>query len=216
MSEVEVKLLHDGFPLTDEKEEGHCCENEDDNGFSCQWLIDTVVLPDLNSLDGGVDGGDESEDGGLPPSRGLAGGLNFDGGLGANDGAGLMGFSAVGNGLSAMGMPGLGPSSGASSGFGAGLGSLDSIASMALGMVYPTIKPMFEASIRRVTVKVKWSEGTSERTFEVGQYVTNPQQGGMLTGVGADAGAGMGGLLGGSGANTSTSTSTSISKGTTR
>jgi general secretion pathway protein I len=190
MSEVEVVLARDGFPLTDEKDDGHCCENEDNDGFICHYLIETIKLPDLNSQDGGLDGGTDA-DGGLPRSGGFAGGLNFDAGAGAADG--LMGMGAMGQGMSAMGMSGMGMSgmgmsgmgmSGMGmSGMGASGGGLDSIASMALTMVYPTVKPMFEASIRRVMIKVTWHEGSSERIFEVGQYLTNPQQGGMLPGM---------------------------------
>ena len=54
---------------------------------------------------------------------------------------------------------------------------------MALVMVYPAVKPMFEASIRRVSVAVKWQEGRDERSFDIAQYLTNPQQGGMLPGM---------------------------------
>jgi general secretion pathway protein I len=51
------------------------------------------------------------------------------------------------------------------------------IATMALTIIYPTLKPMLEASIRRVTVSVKWNEGSSARDFSVVEYVTNPMQG---------------------------------------
>ena len=34
---------------------------------------------------------------------------------------------------------------------------------MVMGFVYPSLKPMLEASIRRVTVKVMWREGQRER-----------------------------------------------------
>jgi hypothetical protein len=47
-------------------------------------------------------------------------------------------------------------------------------------MVYPQLKGMLEASIRKVTVKVYWKDGSTERDLSVTQYVTNPQQGGML------------------------------------
>jgi general secretion pathway protein I len=192
MSEVEVVLARDGYPLTDEKDEGHCCEKEDNNGFTCKWLIETVKLPELNSNDAGLDGGMQG-DAGAPPSRGLAGGLNLDGGAGGLDG--LMGMGVMGQGMSAMGMSGVG-SSGMSSKSATG-GGLDGIASMALTMVYPSIKPMFEASIRRVTVKVVWNEGSSERIFEVGQYLTNPQQGGMQAAMpGSDPAAAMMQMMG--------------------
>jgi len=45
---------------------------------------------------------------------------------------------------------------------------------MVMGIVYPSMKPMYEASIRKVTVKVKWKEGALDRELELVQYVTNP------------------------------------------
>jgi len=52
-----------------------------------------------------------------------------------------------------------------------------SIAPMMMGMVYPTLKPMLEASIRKVSVTVSYKEGKFQRELLVTQYVTNPQQG---------------------------------------
>jgi general secretion pathway protein I len=53
---------------------------------------------------------------------------------------------------------------------------------MVMGIVYPTLKPMMEASIRRVTVTVRWKEGPNKREFPLVQYITNPQRGGFMTG----------------------------------
>lgn len=50
---------------------------------------------------------------------------------------------------------------------------------MAVGMVYPSLKPMFEASIRKVTVRVRWKEGRREQELVAVQYVTNPLEGGL-------------------------------------
>ena len=50
---------------------------------------------------------------------------------------------------------------------------------MVMGILYPAIKPMFEASIRRVTVTVKWKEGSNTRELPLVQYITNPQRGGF-------------------------------------
>ncbi|MEO6575401.1 MAG: hypothetical protein ABIP89_16255, partial [Polyangiaceae bacterium] len=58
---------------------------------------------------------------------------------------------------------------------------------MVMGFVYPSLKIMMEASIRRLTVSVKWKEGPTQREMSVVQYVTNPQRGGFLNGV-ADGG----------------------------
>ena len=50
---------------------------------------------------------------------------------------------------------------------------------LVMGMVYPDLKPMLEASIRKVTVTVTWKEGNNERDLSVTQFVTNPMQGGL-------------------------------------
>ena len=196
--------------MSDDKDEGHCCEDEDDDGFRCSWLVETVKLPELNSLDGGT------EDGGVGAlsSPGSLAGMQMDGGLSLSTGSGMSGLGALGAGL-----PGLGSSSGTSGGMGALSGGLSGFASIALGMVYPTVKPMLEASIRRVTVKVTWTEGIHERTFDVGQYLTNPQQGGMLPGMpGYDPAAAAGSLMGlptGTSGTTTGTTGTTGSSGTT-
>jgi general secretion pathway protein I len=52
---------------------------------------------------------------------------------------------------------------------------------MVMGLVYPTLKPMLEASIRRVTVTVKWREGQRPRELEVTQFLTRPQEGQLAT-----------------------------------
>jgi hypothetical protein len=54
------------------------------------------------------------------------------------------------------------------------------IASMAMSMVYPQLKGMLEASIRKVTVQVYWKDGATEKDLTVTQYLTNPQAGGLL------------------------------------
>jgi general secretion pathway protein I len=98
---------------------------------------------------------------------------------------------------------------GASLGDNPGLGSLaeqlvpsgsgGGIESMVMGFVYPSLKPMLEASIRRVTVKVKWKEGARERELEATQFLTRPQEGALGTAeqLGLDGGAPSGGVVGG-------------------
>jgi hypothetical protein len=70
------------------------------------------------------------------------------------------------------------------------------LAPMAMSMVYPQLKGMLEASIRKVTVQVVWKDGSAERDLTVTQYLTNPQQGGLLavdeTGAGGASGANAG------------------------
>lgn len=154
MSETEMELLKNGYPLIDQSDEGNCCEEEERGNFSCSWKIERVELPEgsaLNSVDGGaelsLDGlGDLGAVGG---EQGPAGALLGDGGLGSLSGSG------------------------------AGMPSMGDIAPMVMSMVYPNLKSMLEASIRKVTVTVLWREGVNQREYSITQYVTNPQQGGI-------------------------------------
>jgi general secretion pathway protein I len=177
MSEIELLLMRDGYPLSDEKDEGRCCEREDDNRFTCRWMVETIKLPPLDQGDGGTDGGLL---GGVTGS-GLqtGGGLKLDAELNPNSMAGKNPLDILGQAMPGLGM-GTGTGSSSDPLGSVGLGGL---ATMVLPMVYPTVKPMFEASIRRVSVSVRWKEGINTRNFDVAQYVTNPQQGGMLPGM---------------------------------
>jgi general secretion pathway protein I len=170
MSEIEVQLLREGYQLTAENEEGECCEDEDSE-LRCRWTIAPVMLPEL-SMGGGADAGTGSES----PEDPAAGMDTVGTGLeDAQDGI-LSGDTA--GAMQAMGSSG--------------------IASMAMSMVYPQLKGMLEASIRKVTVQVFWKDGGSEKDLTVTQYLTNPQAGGLLA---VDEGAGGATGSGGSSGN---------------
>jgi general secretion pathway protein I len=138
----------------------------------------------------------------------------------------FLGSSGMGSGLGSplggsFGSPsGLGSSSssfayGQSSVAGGNMSSM--IAPMVMTFVYPTLKPMLEASIRKLTVTVMWNEGSTKRSVDAIQFVTNPQQGGIDPNAAAgleQAFQGLGGLLGGqTGAGTGTGTGTGIGAG---
>ena len=157
MSEEEVELLTKGYPLVESHDEGECCEDEDSRGFRCEWKVERVELPQPQELSGG-DGG-LGDQGGLGALGALAtvqqtngAALGTDGGIGGL--ASLLSNAAAGGGTQGM-------------------------APLVMSLVYPDLKPMLEASIRKVTVKVLWKEGSKERSFDLVQYVTNPQQGGL-------------------------------------
>lgn len=67
MGEIEEQVRVEGFPAVDDSGEDECCEDAEMPGFSCEWSIDRVVLPDgymeegegsnLSELSGGL--GDE-------------------------------------------------------------------------------------------------------------------------------------------------------------
>jgi general secretion pathway protein I len=175
MSEVQVELLKKGYPLTDQHDEGSCCGEDGEPGYTCEWKIERVELPEASEMSPDAGTGSATAEPNASP------------------------FDALGK-LSSLGNPALAGSAGppsleslsASAGQAMAGGGL---ATMAMGMVYPMLKPMLEASIRKITLKVKWKEGVKERDLAVTQYVTDPQQGSLvdpLTGLPVD-----GGLMGG-------------------
>jgi general secretion pathway protein I len=168
MTELEEKLLKLGYPAIDDIDNGvACCEGADTTTFTCDYKVEAVVLPDPPTSSGlDMDGGAASKllgltaDGGTPSAE-----LNFDGGLGA-----------IGDLLGPQG--------------GGGTGGAAGLVDMAMGIVYPMMKPMMEASIRKITVTVHWKEGPNPVDFVLCQYVTNPQSGGFMGGglFGGDGG----------------------------
>src|SRR5262249_8168493 len=74
------------------------------------------------------------------------------------------------------------------------LGGVGGIESMAMTLVYPVLKPMLEASIRKVTVKVEWHEGTQNRDITIVQYLTRPMRAPALPLGASSAGPGIPGL----------------------
>lgn len=154
MSEVELELVQEGYPLIDQSDEGPCCADESEQGYRCTTKIERVELPEPGEMpesDAGTESGEDLTGmfGALsklqeqPPAPGDPNALQ--------EIAKTVGASAVGSGL----------------------------APMVLGMVYPQLKLMLEASIRRVTVTVLWKEGLRERTLSATQFVADPQQGGL-------------------------------------
>lgn len=167
MTETELELMTDGYPLIDQSDSGKCCE-DDDSEYACTWKVEKVELPQPGSF--------------VPPE----GQVDLDAGLG--DVPGTMDPAALGTDLSALGavnglenpsgLPGQDPlaslaSLGSEEG-GAGIGA------MVMTLVYPDLKPMLEASIRKITVTVQWKEGKNDKDLSVTQYVTDPQEGGLL------------------------------------
>jgi len=161
MTEIEEQLLKLGYQEIDQIETGvSCCEDATPEGFTCDTKVEKVELPNMAP-------GSNLGDGGLFSGASNMFQQNAAGGPGLNldlDG----GLQGLGNSLLSQ-IPGAGPG-------GAGA---EGLLGMVMSFLYPTIKPMYEASIRRVTVNVKWKEGPNERELPITQYVTNPQRGGF-------------------------------------
>jgi len=183
MSEIEEELLRKGYQLTKDEEEGACCEDEESE-LRCRWAVIPVLLPELSTAGFGQDAG-AGENGGEDPTAALEKIDQAQEELGEGNALGAVDqFSQMAPGATT----GAGPSMGASA-----------MAPMAIGLIYPQLKGMLEASIRKVTVQVYWKEGSTERDLSITQYVTNPQQGGMLAEGAGGAGGVMPGGTGGSG-----------------
>jgi len=167
MTEIEEKMLRLGYPELDAIDPAiPCCEDEKSDVFTCDTRIEKVEMPNFQ-------GGNSLGDGGAlvgPGASAAAGTAGI---------AGLVNPAGSGGGLSLdvdAGLAGIGSSLSSQIGGGAGTQGL---LSMVMGILYPAIKPMFEASIRRLTVTVKWKEGSNQRELPLVQYVTNPQRGGF-------------------------------------
>jgi general secretion pathway protein I len=178
MAEVEVDLLEDGYSLVDQSDSGECCEDEGEGTFRCEWSIDTVELPQPREFEADEEGGEGPD---LPAEGEIPSG-DEDASPGLEEASspfeepGMGDAAAILSGQGLAGVAGVGDLAGALGESGGGGGGL---VGMALGLVYPTLKPMLEASIRKVKVAVIWSEGKKERRFEVIQYVTNPMEGAL-------------------------------------
>jgi general secretion pathway protein I len=175
MTELELELIQDGYPVIDQTDEGRCCADEDEPGYRCRTKVERVELPQSSELpesDGGLLGDPNDPNGGI---MGMMAKLGQQQGATPGD-PGSLKEMADSIGASSM-ASGLGP--------------------MVLGMVYPQLKGMLEASIRKVTVTVQWKEGSRDKEFNLTQFVTHPQQPPPELDGGLADGGGLGGLLGG-------------------
>jgi len=198
MSEIEEKELKLGYPEIEEKDSSQvCCDDKEVPGFTCEWLVDRVTLPQANPA--GLDGGALNSI--------LGGGLGLDAGAAAVASgvatslatpSGAMLINPAGSAQLDLdgGLQNIGQSLQQSMG---GMGGVQGLLSMAFTIIYPSLKPLLEAAIRRVTVVVKWKEGLADRDFTLVQYITNPSRAGLLAGM-ADAGFGGDGGIPGLGA----------------
>ncbi|HVH45350.1 MAG TPA: type II secretion system protein [Labilithrix sp.] len=161
MTEIEEQLLKLGYQEIDQIDDGvPCCADSTPEGFTCDTRIEKIQLPNMTPGSGSADGGIAGAATSILQQNAAGGpGLNLsvDGGL-----------QGLGSALSGQ-LPGAGPG-------GAGA---EGLLSMVMGFMYPSIKPMYEASIRRVTVTVRWKEGPNQRELPITQFVTNPQRGGF-------------------------------------
>lgn len=155
MTEVEQQLLIEGFPEVDLQGAGPCCEGDATPNISCVWSVTRPTLPEANY-------GELDLDTDLDSSA-----LNKLVGSGEDGEAFASGdIGSVASELSGQGD------------IGAALaGGVGGIASMVMSIVYPDLKNLFEASTRKITLVLTWTEGSRSYDIELVQWVTQPQPG---------------------------------------
>jgi general secretion pathway protein I len=169
MSEIETDLDKDGFQLTDVSEAGACCAGDDNPRMACAWRIERPEFPEANFGDLNLD-----TDLDLAGSKG---GPSFIPGLGNTTAPGGLGFLSAGR----RDMPKSGDIGDVADTFAGGADSmLDGLSSMIMSVVYPDLKALFEAGVRRVTVTISWREGSRDHSIEIVQWVVNSKEAGLV------------------------------------
>lgn len=200
MGEVEERILKEGWPGTTLEGRDECCEGAEHDGFSCQYVVDRIVLPDAMDETGDKGGGLKEMLQGAATGGGATGGAAGDPG-------------AAGPSIPITGP--LGALTGMTGGMGGGdMGGEggDPIAAMVMEFTFPIMKPLIEEQVRRATVTVSWKEGSSDQNLEIVQFIVNElpmviaddedaddNTGGGSTGGGAAGGGAGGGATGGAG-----------------
>lgn len=167
MSEIEADLDKEGFQLTDVSEQGACC-GDDNPRMSCAWRIEKPEFPEANfgQLDLDAD-----------LNLGSKGGPSFIPGLGGGSAPGGLGFLGAGS----KDMPKTGDIGDVADTFAGGADSmLDGLSSLVMSVVYPDLKILFEAGVRRATVTVTWREGSRDHAIEITQWIVNSKEAGLV------------------------------------
>lgn len=188
MSEVEEHLYKDGFQETDESGAGPCCEGDDSPNMRCTWRVDRPTFPeakfgDLNlsaGLDfagGGSSGGAANPLGALGLLGGASGASPLAGGASNLTDVAKTLADANSNAVAGANAAAPAPSGSATPGGDPGGGGMGGLASMAMSIVYPNLKILFEASTRRITATLTFRQGKKDYSIDVVEWFCVPQKG---------------------------------------
>jgi general secretion pathway protein I len=176
MGEIEEQVAEEGLPAIFDSGNDECCEEGEVEGYECKWEIVPIVLPETM----------------FAPEEGAAG----SGAEPTSPGGNMIDQLAAKNSEEG--------SSFDPAAMLAGGGDTGGLAAMAMGYVFPILKPAFEQQIRRATVTVQWREGDSPKELDVTQYLVSQTPITAATEEGAE---------GETGAGTGTGTGTGTSGG---
>jgi general secretion pathway protein I len=177
MGEIEEEIAKLGLPAVFDSGSDACCEDAPAEGFTCDWEVDLIVMPETMFLTDEEDKDPSAQKD--KAAQGAQAAQNNPSGFG--NAPGVPGALPPLPGAAATGTPPPGGANTATDPLSAlnkpsaeemlSGGALGGIATMAMSMVYPSLKPWFEAQIRRATVTVRWKEGSNEHSFDVTQYL---------------------------------------------
>ncbi|MDB4990266.1 MAG: ral secretion pathway protein, partial [Myxococcaceae bacterium] len=191
MAEVEEKVAKEGWP--GDLIEGHdeCCEEGAHDGFTCDWKVERIKLPDAEEDEDTDKETDKAKDG--KSGAGGKGGGVLDA---------LAGMSKQGSGDQLSGIANMFPTGNNASSYGLTDSSKkksdrdsknpdgkdrpksdeisgsesDPMSSMVMTFAFPMLKPVIEEGTRRASVVVHWKEGSGEHQFEVVQFMVSEAQ----------------------------------------
>jgi prepilin-type N-terminal cleavage/methylation domain-containing protein len=188
MTQVEAWIRKNQLPQTDQRVDDppdmggtRCCEAP----FTCEANVDKIELPSPPQVN--ADATSQL----MNTASSALSGTQFGGAGGAAGGAAANPLTALAGALGGLGgAGGAAPGQGAM-GSGSGAPDMRGAQGAILAGIYPSLKPLLEGAIRRVTVRVAWQEGSRDFSFDLVQYVTNPgqtlQSGAAMPGVPQDA-----------------------------
>ena len=179
MAEVEERVAKEGWPGEQIDGRDECCEEGEHEGYTCEWKVERIKLPDREEDEEDEEDGEKKQEGDKgKPQGGMLDQLSE---LSKQDpGDRLSGITDM-----------LSGGSGSKSEKIASAGSdddkkskderaeesmLDPMASMVMSLAFPMMKPVIEEGVRRASVLVKWKDGDKEQTFEVVQFLVSEEQ----------------------------------------
>lgn len=166
MSELEAQVAREGFVDSDFSETGPCCDNEEHPRITCTWHIAKPVFPEAKfgelNLDAELDLAGSGEKSAASPGGGTSALSQLTkaqkGDLGLPEGnVGDIAQALTGD-----------------------VGNVtDGITDMALGIVYPDLKAVFESGTRKISVVATWPSGGIAYQVELVQWTTNARVAGL-------------------------------------
>lgn len=177
MAEVEEKIAKEGWPGDRLEGRDECCEEGEHEGYSCEWKVERIKLPDAEEDKEDEEGEKKDGDKGKPKGGMLDQLAELSKQEPGDRLSGITDALSGGRGSKEEKLFGGGSDDGKKSKDEREEESmLDPMASMVMGIAFPMMKPVIEEGVRRASVLVTWKDGEKEQTFEVVQFLVSEEQ----------------------------------------